>query len=180
MMAKPTERGCSRLIERSETFGTGLLGARRGRRGKTMSASKLRQRKFRHSKQMVSTQLSAWQNAWQRPWRNQISNPNSTERRKRSFWKPQRPRLSGITPDIPTKFPGMTGHGTLENVVVGVEVVDSLDGLLHFVHGETPPPVDIQNADQQRVDLVGNRENGRGEAGEVLEVGVEGGIADGG
>jgi hypothetical protein len=48
------------------------------------------------------------------------------------------------------------------------------------VDSETPPPVNIQNADQQSIDLVGNWEDGGEEAGGVLEVGVEGGIAKGG
>ena len=81
---------------------------------------------------------------------------------------------SGITP----KFPGATGHGAFENDVIGVKVVDSLDAFLRFGHGETPP-VNIQNADQQSVDLVGNWGNGGEEVGGVLEVGVEGGIAEG-
>ena len=58
------------------------------------------------------------------------------------------------------KFPDAMSHAPFENDVIGVEVIDSLDAFLHLGHGETPPPVDIQNADQQSVDLVGNRENG--------------------
>ena len=89
-------------------------------------------------------------------------------------------RLSGITPNVHTAFPGATSHTAFENDVIGVEVIDSLDTFLHFGHRETPPPVEIQNADQQSVDLVGNRENGGEEAGGVLEVGVEGGVTEGG
>ena len=44
----------------------------------------------------------------------------------------------------------------------------------------TSNPVDIQNADQQTVDLVRNRENGGEEAGGVLEVGAGGGVTEGG
>jgi hypothetical protein len=89
-------------------------------------------------------------------------------------------RLSGITPNIHTKFPSATSHATFEDDVIGVEVVDSLDAFLHLGHGETPPPVNIQNSDQQSVDLVGNWQDGGKETGGVLEVGVECGIAEGG
>lgn len=41
-----------------------------------------------------------------------------------------------------------------------------------------PSSVNIQGADQQSVNLVKNQENGREEAGGVLEVGVESGIAE--
>ena len=89
-------------------------------------------------------------------------------------------RLSGITPNIHTQFPGATGHAAFEDDVIGIEVVDPLDVFLHLRDCETSPPVDIQNADQQSVDLVGNRQDGGEEAGGVLEVGVEGGITEGG
>ena len=89
-------------------------------------------------------------------------------------------RLSGITPNIHTKFLGATSHAAFENDVIEVEAIDSLDGFLHFGRGEMPPPIDIQNANQQSVDLVGNRENGGEEAGGALEAGTEGGVTEGG
>jgi len=48
---------------------------------------------------------------------------------------------------------------------------------LTLCHGETPPPIIIQIADQQSVE---NRQDGGEETGGVLEVGVEGGIVEGG
>ena len=89
-------------------------------------------------------------------------------------------RLSGIAPNIHTKFPRATGHAAFKDDIVGIEVVDSLDVLLHLGYGETPPPIDVQNADQQSVDLVGDWQDGGEETGGVLEVGVEGGIVEGG
>jgi len=89
-------------------------------------------------------------------------------------------RLSGITPNVHTKFSSTTGHAAFKDDIIGVEVVDSLDTFLHLCHGEMAPPIDIQNADQQSVDLVGNRQDDGEETGGVLEVGVEGGIVEGG
>lgn len=89
-------------------------------------------------------------------------------------------RLSGVAPNIHTKLPSTTGHAAFEDDVIRIEVVDPLDTFLHLGHGETPPPIDIQNADQQSVDLVGNRKNGGKETGGVLEIGVKGGIVEGG
>ena len=65
-------------------------------------------------------------------------------------------RLSGITPNVHPKFPCATSHAAFKDDVIRVKVVDSPDVFLHLCHGGAPPPVDIQNADQESVDLVGN------------------------
>jgi hypothetical protein len=89
-------------------------------------------------------------------------------------------RLSGITPNVHPKFPSATGHAAFKDDVIRVKVVDPLDVFLHFCNGETPPPIDIQNANEQSVDLVGYWQDGGEEADGILEVGAECGVAKGG
>ena len=64
-------------------------------------------------------------------------------------------RFSDTGSDIDTKVPSATGHAALEHDVATVGIVNSLNVFLHFGHTVTPPPVDIQNADQQSMDLLG-------------------------
>lgn len=89
-------------------------------------------------------------------------------------------RLSGITPNVHPKLPGATSHAAFEDDIVGVEVVDSPDVLLHFGNGETLSPINIQHADQQSIDLVRDWQDCGEEAGGVLEVCTEGGVVQGG
>ena len=158
--AKPMERGCSRLIERSWRFGTGFLGGRRGWWGKTTSASRLRQRKFRIRNRWspCSFLRGRIQGKDHGGIRSRIRTPpRDGSIRFGSLDDLGLLRLSGITPNIHTKFPGATGQAAFENGVIGLEVVGSLDTFLHFGHGEKLPPVGIRDADQRSVDLVGNR-----------------------
>ena len=127
-----------------------------------MGVSKLRQCKFRHSKQMVSTQLSARQNAWQGPWRDHISNQNSTEGWRYSVWKARQPWPTVALRrhfQHPHQVPKCNGPGCLRERRYWSRNCWFAWRPLCFGHCGAPPPVDVQNADRQSVDLVGNREN---------------------
>jgi hypothetical protein len=86
-------------------------------------------------------------------------------------------RLSGIAPNVHPKFPSATGHATFKDDVIRVKLVDLPDVFLHLCNGETPPPIDVQNANEQSVDLVEDWQDGREEVDGILEVGAEGGVA---
>ena len=88
-------------------------------------------------------------------------------------------RLASIAPNVHPKFPGAPSHAPFKYDVIGVKVVNSPDIFLHLGYGETSSPVDIQNADQQSIDLVGDRQDGGEETDGVLEVGTKSGVAEG-
>ena len=88
-------------------------------------------------------------------------------------------RLASITLNVHPKFPGATSNVPFKYDIIGVKFVDPLDALLHLGYSETTSPVDIQNADQQRVDLVGDRQDCGKEMGGVLEVGAKSRVAEG-
>lgn len=52
---------------------------------------------------------------------------------------------------------------------VGEEVLGSIDAFVRLGHSELLPPLDIQNADQQSVDLIGNWQDGGEETGGLPE-----------
>ena len=86
----------------------------------------------------------------------------------------------GNTWPVHPKFPIAISHVPLKDDVTGVEIIYSFDVFLHLRHVGTPSPVDVQDANQQSVNLIGNRQDRREKTGGIPEVGTEGRIGRGG
>lgn len=77
------------------------------------------------------------------------------------------------------RLPGTPRHTVLEDHVGRVEVVDRLERVAHLAEGDAVPPVDLESAREEEVDLLGDRQHGREEVERVLEVRLESAVVCG-
>lgn len=81
--------------------------------------------------------------------------------------------------DADAGFPWAARHAVLEENVVGVEVADRLDNYPHVAEADTMPPVNGKGANEKRVDLVRDGEDGGEESGGVSQVRLESAVVSG-